>query len=350
MVEYLNLVLLLVLLIIAAALLIMLLRRSRAGTSADALQLLGQQMGQFSEQTTTALQNLTTNISDRLSQSQNLVQQSQKFIAERLEAAGKTVGDLKGQLGQLSQATQNILQVGSDIRNLQDILQSPKLRGSLGEWSLENLLAEVLPRQHYRLQHQFKTGATVDALVILAQGSVGIDAKFPLANFQVLLAAEDNAARSRARRAFVRDVRKHIDDIAARYILPEEGTLDFALMYVPAENVYYETLTGSEDDKSPDVGSYARTKKVIPVSPNTLYAYLMAVALGLKGLQIEQNARIIYQQLSQLTSDVQLFTNDFLTLGGHLKNAHAKHDDAAQKLNLLTTKLNQLQNQSPPNP
>ena len=347
MVEYVNLIVLSALLIVAVVVVTMLWRRGKSESSAEALQILQQQMGQLTEQNTRALQNLTTNLSDRLNQSQNLLQQSQKLITERLDAAGKTVGDLKGQLGQLTQATQNILQVGADLKKLQDILQSPKLRGSLGEWSLENLLAEILPRQHYQLQHQFKTGAIVDALVILAQGSVCIDAKFPLANFQAILNAADDAARSKARRAFFRDVRKHIDDIAEKYVLPEEGTLDFALMYVPAENVYYETITGPHDEKIPDLGAYAHAKKVIPVSPNTLYMYLMTVVLGLKGLQIEKSARIIFQQLTHLGSSLQLFTSDFLTLGGHLKNASAKHDEASQKLDHLSTRLEQLQNQSP---
>jgi len=344
--EHLNLILLAILIIIALIILVLLGRRSKSESSADALQLIQQQMHQLSQQNTSALQNLTSNLSDRLNQSQNQLQQSQKFIADRLDSTGKTVGDLKGQLGQLSQATQNILQVGTDIKKLQDILQSPKLRGALGEWSLENLLAEVLPRQHYHLQHRFKTGSMVDALVILAQGSVAIDAKFPLNNFQNILDAKDDNSRQKSRRAFFRDVRNHIDAIAAKYILPEEDTLDFALMYIPAENVYYETISGV-DDPSLDINTYARQKKVIPVSPNTLYAYLMAIALGLKGLQIEQNAQIIYQQLSQFNSQLQLFNNDFQTLGGHLKNAHAKHDEAHAKLNLLTNKLDQLQNQSP---
>lgn len=342
-VEITVLIVLAVLLVVAVVVLVMLLRRTGRTPAADSLQLLSRQLGQVTEQTSTAIRDLTTNLNERLNQSQDLSQQSQQLVAQRLEFAGKTIGDLKGQLGQLSQATENIMKVGSDVKSLQDILQSPKLRGSLGEWSLENLLADVLPPQNYKMQHRFKNGAIVDALVILARGSVCIDAKFPLNNFKTMLDAPDDSARSKARRAFLKDVRGHIDDIAARYILPEEGTLDFALMYVPAENVYYETLLPAEEL---DINAVSREKKVVLVSPNTLYAYLMAIATGLKGLQIEKNAQHIYRYLSQLSTDMSLFTNDFATLGKHLINAGAKHDEARRKLDNFTLRLQQIQSQS----
>ena len=329
------------------ALLVILLRRQNQAPSSDALQLLQQQIGQTNQQLTESLQNFTTNVNNQLTQSQNLAQQSQKTVVERLAAADKNLGDLKGQLGQLAEATRNIQQVGTDIKKLQDILQSPKLRGNLGEWSLENLLADVLPDSAYQRQHKFKSGATVDALVLLADGSVPIDAKFPLADFQNLLAAQDPTQRQKARTAFLRQVKIHIDTIAEKYILPAEGTLNFALMYIPAENVYYETLF---PENQIDIAAYARQKKVIPVSPNSLYVYLMTIATGLKALQIEKNAQHILRQLSQLTGTLELFNTDYATLGSHIKNAHAKHDEAGTKLQNLCLKLQQLQNSSPPSP
>lgn len=337
------LVIVAVTLLLGVWLLWQLLRRQNQGPSADALQLMQQELHQTGQQFSNTLQNLTANLNERLSQSQNLAQQSQKLITERLATTDKTMGDLKGQLGQLSQATQNILQVSTDIRKLQDILQAPKLRGGLGEWTLENLLAEILPTRYFRLQHKFKTGAMVDALVILANGSVSIDAKFPLPNFQAMLEAQDDNSRIKARKAFLRDVRSHVDAIASKYILPEEGTLDFALMYVPAENVYAELLKPEGDL---DIPAYARQKRVAPVSPNTLYAYLMAIATGLRGLQIEQNAKRIFQQLSQLTGELSLFAADYLTLGKHLVNAHAKYDDSSRKLDHLNLKMQQIHDQS----
>ena len=333
--------------LLGAAAVVLLVWRGRRGEgekSGEALTLLQQQMAGAAVQLEQRLGQLTKTLNDQLAQGHQLSQQGQKLMNDRLEAAGKTIGELKGQLGQLGQATQNIAAVGTEVRKLQDILQSPKLRGSLGEWTLENLLAEVLPRQHYELQYRFGNGTIVDALVKLAQGSVAIDAKFPLSNFQAMLAAEDGEARGRLRRAFLKDVCRRIDEIAQKYILPDEGTLDFALMYVPAENVYYEAMMGEE--KGVDVGAYGRGRKVICVSPNTLYAYLMVVATGLKGLQIEKNAQEIRRQLSRLTGEVGLLVNDFAVVSKHLGNAVSKHQEAGRKLDNLQMRVERMEDES----
>ncbi|MBN1766070.1 MAG: DNA recombination protein RmuC [Sedimentisphaerales bacterium] len=348
-----------IILVVTAALLVVLVGvaalvlRSAKVNRESSLQLLGQQLsgsmthqemrlGQVSEQLANAIQNMTTNLNDRLGQSQQLTQQMQKLMNERLESSGKTIADLKEKLGQLGEATQNVIQVGTEVKKLQDILQRPTMRGGLGEWSLENILSDVLPQTNFSLQYQFKNGVKVDALVHLAQGNVAIDAKFPLANFQRLMEEKEEANRIKLRRAFLRDVCQRIDEIADKYILPEEGTLDFALMYVPAENVYYETVI-KLDDKEPDVTAYGRRRHVIPVSPNTLYGYLMVVAIGLKGLQIEQNARHIRRQLSQFSSDMQLFINEFVMVGKHLNNAKNKYDEAGKKLETFNLRLQQIE-------
>jgi DNA recombination protein RmuC len=299
-------------------------------------------LGEITKRLDDSLQRLNTQLNERLTQNQQLAQQTQKSIAERLEAAGKTMGDLRGQLGELGQATKNILQVGSEVRKLQDILQSPKLRGGLGEWTLENLLAEVLPRQHYHLQYRFRNGNQVDALVELAQGRVCIDAKFPLPNFQAMSQETDKSKRQKLRKVFLRDVIKHIDTIAAKYIVPEEGTLDFALMYVPAENVYYEMLQ-SDDKTAPDISNYGRDHKVVPVSPNTLYSYLMVIAAGLKGLKIEENAQMIRQQLTQLAGELDIIVTDVALTGKHLTNAKTKFDEADKKLSQFSLRLKQIE-------
>jgi len=351
MLEYIIIALigLIVLAAVAAVALLLRGRKQLTTAQASAWQLLQQQVttataqqDQRLNQLNTTLASLTKQLNDQLTQGHSLSQQAQKLINDRLETAGKTLSELKGQLGELSQATRNIAQVGTEVRKLQDVLQSPKLRGSLGEWTLENLLAAVLPQDHYQLQHHFNDGTIVDALVKLAQGSVAIDAKFPLANFQLMLEADQEPARQKARRAFLKDVCKHIDEIAQKYILPEEGTLDFALMYIPAENVYYEAtiVTG---DNEPDVSAYGREHKVVPVSPNTLYAYLMVVATGLKGLQIEKNAQVIRRQLTQLSTDIEGFIGDFAIVGKHINNALAKHHEASKRLDYLQLRLQQME-------
>jgi DNA recombination protein RmuC len=211
----------------------------------------------------------------------------------------------------------------------------------LGEWSLENLLSEILPREAYHLQYSFRSGNKVDALVELATGRVCVDAKFPLENFRAMLGAGDELVRQKQRKVFLRDVKKRIDEIADRYIVPDEGTLDFALMYIPAENVYYETVI-SHSDGEPDIGVYSREKKVFAVSPNLLYGYLMIIATGLQGLQIEKNAERILKQLSQMDTDFSKVEEDFQTLGRHLTNARGKYDETQQKLDQFGLRLRSL--------
>jgi DNA recombination protein RmuC len=235
--------------------------------------------------------------------------------------------------------------VGDEVKRLQEILASPKLRGGLGEWSLDNLLSQILPQGSYQLQYGFKDGQKVDALVALAGYSVPIDAKFPLSSFEPLQKAETDDQRIRLRKQFHGDVIKHIDKIAASYIRPAEGTVDFALMYIPAENVYYETIVEYPDDAK-NIIRYSLDKKVIPVSPNLLYAYLMTVAMGLHGLQIEKQAAEIRQNLKTLTGSLADFTSTWEVLGKHLHNAYSQYDDGRKKLDRFDMQLNQIQTES----
>ncbi|MGD8620654.1 MAG: DNA recombination protein RmuC, partial [Anaerolineales bacterium] len=149
-------------------------------------------------------------------------------------------------LGQLREAGRHMEQVGKEIAGLSDLLRAPKLRGGIGELFLGDLLAQMLSPEQYQLQYAFQSGERVDAVVKLAAGMVPVDSKFPLESFQRLLKEQDDEQRARERRDFIKTVRKHIDDIAAKYIRPDEGTFDFALMYIPAENVYYETIIADE--------------------------------------------------------------------------------------------------------
>src|SRR6185369_12595556 len=229
-------------------------------------------------------------------------------------------------LGELREATTKVHEVGRDVATLHDILRAPKLRGGLGELLLGDLLAQVLPAANYTLQHGFRSGNRVDAIVRLGNGIVPIDAKFPLEDFRRLLQATDDDERGRARRSFIARVRKHVDDIAGKYILPDEGTFDFALMYIPAENVYYETIVRDEElggDRG--LAAYALERKVIPVSPNCFYAYLQAIALGLRGLRIEEHAEEVLGRLGRLTGDLGRFRDEFRLLGKHLGHASQAH-------------------------
>jgi DNA recombination protein RmuC len=230
-------------------------------------------------------------------------------------------------------------QVGKDITTLQDILQSPKLRGNLGEFFLQDMLAQVLPAAFYRLQHRFRNGDIVDALIRIGNRQVPVDAKFPLENFRRLLhTGVDTERPGQVRRRFLADIKRHIDAIASKYILPDEGTYDFALMYIPAENVYYEIMLKGEE-ASDDLLPYALQRKVFPVSPVSLYAYLQTIVLGLRGLQLEESAQEVLQQLVRLQRDTGLLREAFEVLGRHVGNAHNKYDEVGRLLAQLEGKL-----------
>ncbi len=288
-------------------------------------QLVGQQLAQ-----------LTGQVNDRLRESLELIQRSQASVGERLDNTSRVVGEVQKGLGELSAATAKVYEVGRDVASLHDILRAPKLRGGLGELLLGDLLAQVLPAAHFTMQHAFRSGERVDAAVRLGDGLVPVDAKFPLEDFRRLLDAADDDERARARKAFAARVRRHVDDIATKYVLPDEGTYDFALMYIPAENVYYETII--RDDET-GLAGYAISRKVIPVSPNCLYAYLQAIVLGLRGLRIEARAREVMGQLGRLGGDLARLRDDFRLVGKHLGNATQAYGTADRRLDRLDAKL-----------
>lgn len=275
---------------------------------------------------------------------QNLQQSiitNQDSVNKNLQFHSQTLKDLSSQLGQLQGANQRIIELGTDIKSLQQILASPKLRGGLGEWSLENILSAILPTQSFNLQFTFRDGKKVDALVQMPNYSVPIDAKFPLSNFEKLQQVQGDNERLKLRKDFLKDVRNHIDKISASYIKPNEGTLDFAIMFLPAENIYYEAMVKNSDDNL-SIQDYALERKVFPVSPNLLYIYLMTIVMGLHGLQIEKQAAEIRQNLNTLNNSFGDFISLWDTLGGHLRNAHCKHDEGQRKLDKLVMQLEQI--------
>jgi len=278
-------------------------------------------------------------VTDRLKENADVLNSTQQSLGERLDNAARVVGQVQRSLGGLEEANRKIYEVGKDIASLQEILRAPKLRGGLGEFLLEDLLGQILPSQHFSAQYAFRSGEKVDAVIKLGSCLVPVDAKFPLENFRRIVEAGNDEETNRAKRQFGADVRKHIDAIAAKYILPDEGTYDFALMYVPAENIYYETIIrdGAPEEKS--LCYYAMSKHVIPVSPNSLYAYLQAIVLGLKGMKIEDRAKEIIQYLSRLQGDFGKFREEFALLGKHVGHAQSSYQTAERRLEQFGQKL-----------
>ncbi|TKJ33050.1 hypothetical protein CEE39_04570 [bacterium (candidate division B38) B3_B38] len=290
---------------------------------------------------------LRRQIGDSLSQSSTQLEQKLQMVDQQVRDSYKQLGDVRQALGELSKSAEQIMEVGKGISDLQDILRAPKLRGGLGELMLEELLSQILPKKHYQLPYKFKSGEMVDAVVRVGERLVPIDSKFPLENFRRLIASQGESEQREARRAFVRDVKKHVDDIARKYILPAEGTYDFALMYVPAENVYYETIIKeATTDGGESLSTYAVARKVIPVSPNSLYAYLMVIVLGLQGLEVEKRAGEIIKYLSSLKGDFGRFREHFEVLGTHLTHSRQKYDDAQKSLGRLEDRIHHIEESS----
>jgi DNA recombination protein RmuC len=255
-------------------------------------------------------------------------------VDRRLESASKTTAAIHERLGKVDEATAQVLEQAKAFGRLEQALRPPKARGGFGELLLENLLRDRLPPGSYELQYGFATGERVDA-VLRVERLVPIDAKFPLDNFERLVAAETEDERTLFEKAFARDLKGHVDAIASKYIRPDEGTYDFALMYVPAESVYYELVCG----RTGALLQYAHDRRVFPVSPTTFTAQLQVIALGLKGLQIEQHAHEVMAYVAQLGKDFDRFKVDFDVVGKHLGNAQSKYADAEKRLDRFESKL-----------
>jgi DNA recombination protein RmuC len=292
------------------------------------------------------LRAINEQVNQQLQMVNQQLQNSSGQIGQRLDSAREVISKVSERLGELSKTSEQIHEVGKNIASLQEILRPPKLRGGLGEQFLGELLSQILPSEFFTLQHTFSSGERVDAVVRIGEKLVPIDSKFPLDNFKRVIECKTDEERKTCQKIFYRDVRKHIDDIASKYILPQEGTYDFALLYIPAENVYYETITKDESfGEEKGVLNYALTKRVIPVSPNSFYAYLQVIILGLKGLQIEKDALKIQALLSGLKKEIGGFQEDFQLVGKHITNALNKFEEARRRLDKFNFRLDQIESQ-----
>ncbi|MFA5092581.1 MAG: DNA recombination protein RmuC [Candidatus Omnitrophota bacterium] len=280
---------------------------------------------------------ISSQVNERLNQMNQSLQEANKIISQNLGNATSAFGNVKEQLGKLEETNKQIIAISRDISSLQELLRVPKFRGAMGESLLENLLSQVLPKEHYQTQYRFKNGDAVDAIIKLGERLVPVDAKFSLENFQKMIESIDEPTKESFRKKFIQDIKNRINEISTKYILPDENTYDFALMYIPAENVYYEVIIKE------DIFSYSMAKKVIPVSPNTIYAYLQVICLGLRGLKVEENAKLILKSLSSLSIETEKFKEDFNVLGSHLVNANTKYSDAAKRLEKVSERLINIQ-------
>lgn len=255
-----------------------------------------------------------------------VLQENSRHLNDRLDTAARVIGDLKQSLGEMSE-------IGRGIRSLQEFLQSPKLRGNIGEQVLQDMIGQTFPKNSFHLQYSFKSGVKVDAVLKTDAGLLCIDSKFPMENFTLMHKGETEAERVRAKREFIADVKKHVNDISKKYILPDEGTMDFALMYIPSEGVYYEIANMNE------LMEYARKLRVYPVSPNTLYAHLQVLLLSFQGKDLEQKSKQVFQLLRAIQKDYGKVEENLGVLGRHITNASNTMSTVTSGFQLLGQKL-----------
>ncbi|MBI2008504.1 DNA recombination protein RmuC [Candidatus Amesbacteria bacterium] len=229
-------------------------------------------------------------------------------ISSSLDSSTRMMADVQKSLGEMSE-------VGRGIKSLQDFLASPKLRGGLGEEILGQMIGETFPKNAFHLQYRFSSGVIVDAVLKTDAGLLCIDSKFPTQEFNVA------------------DIKKHITDIAHKYILPEEGTMDFALMYIPSESIYYEVVNNRE------LINYSRVNRVFPVSPNTLYAHLQVLLQSLQGKELEVKSRAILQSLRAAQKDYSKVSENIGLLNRHLTNAFNQMSHVSSSVTILGQKL-----------
>jgi DNA recombination protein RmuC len=251
-------------------------------------------------------------------------------LNERLDKAAVVIGAVQKELGTVQERFKGFEEFNE--------LLHPKMRGNIGEKILEDMLGQVFPKEQYGLQHKFKGGETVDAIIKTQAGIIPIDSKFPLENFKQLTRAETEEARKTATRDFVKAVKKHIDDISKKYILPEEGTVNFAVMYVPSENVYYQILTDDEND----LLEHAKTKGVLMTSPHAFFNFLRVILMGLERSKLQEQAQKIWEILKGVQQESIRFGDTLGVVGRHVTNAKSAMDTAFAGYEKLNGKLDQV--------
>ena len=237
-------------------------------------------------------------------------------------------------LTRVSESFGAVQEIGKTVKDFQLFLKSPKLRGNIGERILKDLLEQVLPKDNFSMQKRFSTGATVDAIIQTDNGIIPIDAKFPFEAFEAMTKAPGDKEYESAKRQFIRDVKKHITDISGKYILPSEGTVNFAIMYIPSETIYYEII---KDDDS--LNKYALNKKVLIVSPNSFYYFLRVILIGLEGKKIEQASREVLIALQQIQKDAKDFGDSLNLVSKHLNNAKNAMDHTTNEFTQLSSRI-----------
>lgn len=275
---------------------------------------------------------LKTHLSDRLDKNQTMMRES---IMKQFSESSKLIADVTQRLTKLDETNKRVVDVADELKLLQNVLQNPKQRGVLGEYYLQTVLMNVLPPDRFQAQYKFKDGEIVDAVIFLQDKILPIDSKFSLENYNRFVEETDKTKREALAKLIRADLKNRIDE-TGKYIRPDEGTMDFAFMFIPSEAIYYDLLTskiGALTSSTRDLIEYAfRDKHVIIVSPTSFMAYLQTVLQGLRSLQIEEQAKEIQVRVGQLGRHLETY-NVFMTkLGASLGTTVGHFNNASKEL------------------
>jgi DNA recombination protein RmuC len=277
------------------------------------------------------LKDQRSSIEQQLNNQRTSLNEQTKAIGERLDKAYEVIGNVQKQMG-------GIQEFGSDIKDLSNILKSPKLRGGLGETFLYEIIGNILPSDLYRTQYKFKDGSVCDTVIFIDKGIIPIDSKFPMENFKAMVTAETQELRDKFRKSFISDVKKRIDEIAVKYIIPEEGTTEQALMYIPSENVYYELIVNT-----PEIEDYAKYRSVLMVSPNNISYFLKVLLVAYQRQELQKHAGDILKAIAGIKIEAEKFNEDLNLLERHLTNSYKTMDTVKIKYLKLFGKIDRAQ-------
>lgn len=272
-------------------------------------------------------------LNDMARQIESKLETTRQASERSKDAVSVQVESFTRRMTELNETVKRVQESVKDVSSFQEMFRSPKHRGTWGELTLGAILSEYFPHGGFEEQHIFTSGEVVDAVLKLPNDLLlSIDSKFSWDNFRKMAEAQGDTEKAVFRKQFLSDMRHRIDEIATKYVLPSEGTVDMALMYIPAESVYYEVIQNLHDD---DVAEYARKRKVYLTSPNTLYITLSAVIHWFKDVQLQKQTRDIMKRLEIVIKDAGTLENDFRKLGDHLSDANSAFERSEKKLGHL---------------
>lgn len=337
-----------VLALLCTILMYLVVRRPNKPDDTQSALLLKQDLVKLSSDIDSLKENLKQQITDRMDKNQELMRDS---MTKQFSASSKLITDVTERLTKLDDTNRRVVDVATELKTLQNVLQNPKQRGVLGEYYLNQVLENVLPPDRFTLQHKFKDGEIVDAVITLEKGKLlPVDSKFSLENYNRLVEEPDKLRREALAKLFKEDLKKRIDE-TAKYIRPNEQTMDYAFMFIPSEAIYYDLLinkVGATNTTARDLIEYAfRDKKVIIVSPTTFMAYLQTVLQGLRGLQIEEQAKEIQIRVGELGRHIATYELLMQKLGSSLGTSVNHYNNAHKELKKVDKDIVKIAQTSP---